>query len=178
MFTLIIAVIVFIIAGVFIVISRLANDSEWMAGCRIFSVVGLVAVGFAIFMTLDEYSSQRSEYEEVIKLTNCEMIYNSKSDALTKQFASYLANAYPEYEKNIFEKIKPENVDIYLVKYPDLKASQTIIALVEQISKLQNDIYDQKLEKESVLKDMRYRIKNPWIFNSWIPSYEELESAK
>jgi hypothetical protein len=132
----------------------------------------MLFLGLSLLFTGIGYSDQLSDIEEIKKIERFESIYKNKADTLTKQFAGYLAEMYPKYEKNIFDTIAPDKVSLYMVKYPDLKASATIMALVDNILKLQNDYYKCQLSKETTLKDMRFRVKNPWIFGGLIPHYE------
>lgn len=132
--------------------------------------IAILAAGF-IFQ-LANYSRQISDGEELAKIERFEEIYQKKADALTKQFAYYLADIYPDHEKNIFEDISPEGIDIYLVKYPELRASETIVHLVSEIKILQNDFYNQQLAREEVIRDMLYKIKSPWIVQWFMPDVE------
>ena len=123
--------------------------------------------------TMSNYSDQLSDQEELQKISGVRIVYQQRAESLTKSFSDYLSNQYPKYEKSIFENIKPSNIDLYLVKYPEIKSSETIIALVKQIRELQDAVYKQSILKEEVLKNMRYRTKNPWILNNFIPDISE-----
>ena len=132
---------------------------------------------FASFVALTtNYYRQLDDFQTVKKLCNKEKIYKDKAESLTREFAGYLATAYPEHEKNIFSSISPDNIKIYLAKYPELRNADTIMALVTEISKMQPDYYNQRLLREDVLKNIRFRTINPWIFHWWIPTLPELEA--
>lgn len=135
--------------------------------CLTFAVIIFMASFIAMGI---EYATQLSDMENLKKFDRLETIYQQKANELTKQFSKYLLDMYPKYEKDIFQKITPEKVDIYLVKYPELQASKTIVALTERINQLQSDKYQQQIEKEKTLKDMRFRARNPWIWYWWIPN--------
>lgn len=132
-------------------------------------VVAAIFVGISLLVTAVAYSNQISDSENITKFERLEQIYEVRADALSQQFATYLADLYPEHERNIFESIKPEGIDIYLVKYPNLRASETIIELITQIRSLQDDRYAQQIEREKTLKTMRFRKRDPWIFGFVIP---------
>jgi len=149
-------------------IYRPYNDS-YKEGVVWLSVISLIPLILAILLTFGSYSGQISDAEDIIKFERLEEVYEDRAEALTQQFASYLSDIYPEHERNIFETIEPEGIDIYLVKYPDLKASETILELVAQIRSMQDDRYGQQIARENTMKSMRYRTRNPWIFNSFIP---------
>ena len=135
-------------------------------------IVSMIILAAGFVFQLANYSKQISDGEELVKIGKFEDIYQKKADALTKQFAYYLVDIYPDHEKAIFENISPEGIDIYLVKYPELKASETIVHLVSEIKMLQNDYYSQQLAREEVIRVMSYRTKSPWIIQWFMPNVE------
>jgi len=136
-------------------------------------VLAVACLFVLVVLTMSTCSDQLSDQEEIKRVSEVKIVYQERAESLTKSFSEYLSNQYPKYEKSIFEKIKPSNIDLYLVKYPEIKSSETIIALVKQIRELQDEVYKQSVLKEETLKNMRYRTKNPWILNSFIPEISE-----
>ena len=137
-----------------------------------FVIIAILILVASFIFQLVNYSHQIRDGEELIKIEKFEEIYQNKSDVLVDKFAYYLANVYPEHEKNIFESISPGTIDIYLVKYPELKSSETIMLLVSEIKILQNDYYNQQLERAEVVRTMSYRKKSPWIIQMFMPDVE------
>ena len=148
------------------------NREDPALGITVLSVISIILSIICLIHTLVNYSFQIRDGEELVKIEKFEEIYQKKSDILTTKFSYYLANVYPEYEKNIFESISPEVIDIYLVKYPELKASETIMLLVSEIRMLQNDYYNQQLERAEVIRIMSYRKKSPWVIQWFMPNVE------
>jgi hypothetical protein len=148
------------------------DKSDARFGVTILTVFAIIIFIISVIFQLVNYSTQISDGEELSKIEKFEEIYQNKADVLTQQFAGYLADIYPEYEKNIFESISPDGIDIYLVKYPEIKASDTIMLLVSEIRKLQDDIYNQQLEKAVVVRNMLYREKSPWVIQMFMPDVE------
>ena len=148
------------------------KQTDWDAGGAICLGVGTVLFIISIVVTMCAYSFQISDIENLKKVDKYKQIYLSKAEILTKKFETYLLKAYPQHEEDIFNKVKPQNIDIYLVQYPELRASETIKLLVGEVRTLQNDYYAQDLLKESIIKDVIYRTKNPWIYYFLIPKYE------
>lgn len=146
-----------------------ADNNCWDSWGYFFLIVAVFFIGLSFFETGINYSDQISDSENINKFERLERVYEARADALSQQFATYLADLYPEHERNIFESINPEGIDIYLVKYPDLRASETILELVAQIRSMQDDRYAQQVARENTMKDMRFRMRNPWIFSSFIP---------
>ena len=95
---------------------------------------------------------------------------------MTRQFASYLATAYPQQEREIFNSISPDKIEIYLAKYPEIRSADTLMALVSEISKMQADRYQQKILREDAMKRLRLRQVDPWLIYWWIPTLPEMEA--
>lgn len=146
-------------------------NNEWDVGACTCIIIGTVLFMASIVITMFAYASQTSDFEELKRLDKYEQIYLFKSEVLTKKFKKYLLDIYPQHEKDIFNKVKSQDIDIYLVRYPELKASETIKLLVGEIRTLQNDYYAQGLLKASVVKNITYRTKNPWLYYFLIPKH-------
>jgi len=148
-------------------------------GWPVFAAVNIILTFFCAFFlfiaTVSGYSNQINDFYDLKKIDQLESMYKEKAEALTAQFASYLAEAYPEHERLIFDKISPDKVSLYFVKYPDLKSSETMTALVGEISKLQADYYQQKENRINKLRDVEYRPKSPWVIKFVIPHYNPTE---
>lgn len=145
-------------------------SSEWENGGFFFSFIAVALVIIGFLVSSIEWAEQISDFEDVKKFQKVEAIYQSKAEVLTAEFAKHLAETYPEHEKNIYDKISPDKVSMYFAKYPELRTSDTLVALVEHINKLQSDVYDQQIKAEQMLKNIRFRLRNPWFYTFMIPS--------
>ena len=139
--------------------------------CVILAIACIVAAFIASGMA---WTVQLSDFENVKKFRKIEAIYQTKAEMLTTEFVKHLAETYPEHEKEIYDKISPDNVYLYFVKYPELRSSETIVALVDRINKLQSDVYEQQIKAEETLQKIRFRPKNPWLLRFMIPREEEM----
>lgn len=126
----------------------------------IFSCIGLGAL-LAVSGVI--YCQQISKLEAIKTCDGIKIVYKAKAEALTAEFTKLLAETYPQHEKDIFNKITPEKVAVFMVKYPEIKANETIKELVAQINKLQSDIYDQDVQKERLLQNVRVNLRDPFI---------------
>lgn len=54
-------------------------------------------------------------------------------------------------------------------KFDNITSIYEQMDLTEKINQLQTDKYEQLIKKEEVLKDMRFRLRNPWIFYWLLP---------
>lgn len=171
MFFLLFAITIFMIGVICFVLSSKAEEkisSEFSEFCLMWAIlsclVSILVIGVGIVVNLYAYSSQVYSFENLKMIKANEKIYADKAEALTREFAGYLAEAYPDFEKSVFDKISPEGIDVYLVKYPELKSSETITLLVQEISQMQGARYNQRLVLQQELRDIRYRCKSPWLF--------------
>lgn len=168
---LIISVFLAIVSGIYFIRYNL-NQREGRhtdSGCVWAEAsVFVLAIGFVVSTT--EMYNQINDFEDIKKFEKVGAIYRVKAEALTFEFTKHLADEYPKHERDIYEKIGPDQVTLYVVKYPELKASETLMALVEQINKLQSDVYDQQVKSEEALQRTRVRLRNPWNLRFIIPT--------
>ena len=165
----------FIILLIFVSIGSIAfiyyrvhgrNSSDEIRGNEVgYSMILFIVLTTIVFIISSLVLSSKNTYnlEDLQKVRKYEQILTEKADVLTTQFTNYLAEIYPNLEKGIFDKISPQNISIYLVKYPELKSSETVRKLVDEISKLQDAVYEQKLKEAEIQRDIDYYHKNPWI---------------
>lgn len=153
--------------------SRRRKDGVAFLGWLLFSI-GVVYLFVMPLKTLGSYTEQIRDQEDFRQSVACEKILTNKAEALSKQFAYYLAEVYPNHEKEIFTEISPSNIELYLARYPEIKSSATILKLVEEIGDLREDVYDQQIRREKILRDMRYRKLSPWNIRWMIPGIEGL----
>ncbi len=144
--------------------------SDWGAFGSFFAVIACLVIFILVITTGVSYSNQIHDFESITEVKRVEVINQTKADSLTAQFVQHLAKEYPQHEKEVFKNISPVAISVYLAKYPEIKASVTLMALVEKIDQLQSDVYDQQIITEGLLKDIRFRLRNPWILSSFMPT--------
>lgn len=132
-------------------------------------ILGAVTFFGGILTMFSARTWQIEDFEAIKKTREIEDIYKEKAAALTAEFTKHLAEAYPDHEKGIFNKIGPDQVAIYFTKYPALKASETLLELVKRINELQSSVYNQRIEAEKLLAQTRIRLRSPWFFKFMIP---------
>ena len=167
--------ILFVVAGILcLILERRAesfNDEKEVREVRICMfciafVLTLICFGWSFL----SHSSQISDNEKLTKIDQVQNVYQKRADNLTIQFALLLVKEYPKQERDIFGKIKPENISFYLAKYPEIQSAQTIMEAAKQTKILQDDIYKQQIERAEILNDMRYRQKSPWVLQWTMPN--------
>jgi len=151
--------------------------ADWVASI---TVCGVFFVLFIIITTTVNFStdsSQLSDFEELRTFDKQIELYQEKTEELTRTFTELLAEQYPTHEKDIFSSISPDKIDLYFVKYPEIKSAHTFVDLASKIKELNDELYNFRLMRTEVSNDVRFRLVNPWVFNSFISKPDE-ELAK
>lgn len=131
--------------------------------------VGVILFLICLCLNLSAYYDQIDNIESLQQIDQEIVILEKRSETLLPEFRRYLVELYPEYEKNVYDKISPENISIYLVKYPELKTIEGVKLLVEKINQIKDSIYQKEIEKTKVEKDIRVRGRNKLILTGILP---------
>jgi len=137
-------------------------------------VLSLAMFIIAFCIQIGKYYSQVDSIERIEKIKKDKISYQEESVQLIEEFKLYLAEMYPQHEKTIFESIKPENVTAYMIKYPDIKSSETLIKLCEEIKRLVGNIYssDRQINQQEWYIKVRKRTMWLWCLPI-LPNKEE-----
>ena len=120
----------------------------------VFSVIFIL---IALSCQAGFWLGEAEDIERIVMTLQDKEIYKKQADELLAEFSILLAEKYPNFEKEIFENMKPEKVTAYMIKYPELKSSQTICKLVDLINSKKEKIYDCDLKITGYQKDRRLR---------------------
>jgi hypothetical protein len=141
----------------------------------IYVIAFLIALGIsaaALITTLVEAASQLKRFEEILERFNRIKIKKKKQNTLISELKIH-AKEYRDFEKEIFESIKPESISTYLVKFPELKGSEIVLTLINEITKIETDLTSEDLNIEESHKKVRVCKGNPWYIRSLIPKLPE-----
>jgi len=130
------------------------------------SIVFIIVFIATIVDCWNVYISQIEDIESIKEKEQDKEVYRKKREELTVVFKQYLAEQYPNYEKEIFSKLLPDNITAVATMFPDIKASETITDYCNKISKLTDNIYSQDLNINRKKKNIRVRLrdKTGWWF--------------
>ena len=147
------------------------STTPFFAAATVLCLVVGISVNGVIYMKVVTYTETLPLYIER------EAVYQERADAVVGQIQEALLVVYPEHERELFAGMAPENIDVYLVRYPELRAADTTLAWVEQIRGLLDGIYDQRLKAASTRMSLRWWRRN-WIFSypPMLPIPEDLGS--
>jgi len=151
------------------VMYRRNTSSDYGVACKFFGWVSITLIFVGFIVSGISWAIQTNDFEDMKKFQELERVYQSKAEILMNDFAGYLSEQYPEHERGIYDSISPDEVNVYLIVYPRLKSSDTLMVLVEQINQLQTDVYQQRIETEQLRKKIRFCSRNPWLFGFMIP---------
>lgn len=159
----------FIVVAIFDV--KKIGDLDWAGG-----VIGSVVVG-AIIILATIITNSAGYYNQIYDIENLDAtnkkvtLYEGKLNILESKFTTILGDEYPKHEKSIFDNMTPEDIEIFLVKYPEIKSSTTAMNLVEKILFLNFEMYEQKEKLIDITRDLKVRERNIWYIQFFIPTY-------
>jgi len=162
--------VVCVLAAIYVAKHRIVDTDH-----IVFGIVGLSAlftvVFFAVFVVghFCRYYDHVYNQESLIQLTESMKISQTRANDMVEQFKVHLAQQYPDLERDIFTKIAPDNVSVYLANYPQLKSSETLTKLVDEIKEMWNGYYAAQIDITKVKMEIRVRQRSLWFFNSWLP---------
>lgn len=153
------------------VIADPLDQNEWIIAGWVISSITL-AITFII--QVSKFYAQVKDVESVLEQQQNRKIYVRRAKEYIDEFKVYLAETYPKYEKELFKVIKPENVTAFMIKYPDIKANETITKLVKMISRLKDSYYECDVAVNKLNKKIRLRKRTMLLFCLPIlPAYTE-----
>ena len=131
----------------------------------------IIVLGCYISMICGVNSSQIHDNQSITMVTENIKVFQKKYDAIGLELKTELSK-YPEYEKDIFEKISPEAMSLYFVKYPELKSIESVTLLTTELVRLHSVIYDQQIERNRFIKDILYRNDNKLVCSVFMKRYD------
>ena len=141
------------------------NWIDSITACGVFFGIFIIIITIANFAT---DSSQLSDFEKLRTIDKQIELYQEKTEELTCTFTTLLAEQYPNHEKGIFKTISPEKIDLYFVKYPEIKSAQTFVDLANKIKEMNDELYSFRIKRTTISNKIRFNLVNPWVFKSFI----------
>ena len=146
----------------------LASRNKYQSSLIVCGIATIISIVILTLVNFGYFADQKSDYLEIERVQKVRNIYIEKADELTEKFKNVLVEDYPTYEKDIFNSMSPEDLQILFVKYPEIKASFTTINYIEKIDILVGDIYRQDILLQSYIKDCKFMLLNPWLISGFI----------
>ena len=141
----------------------------------VFFVVATILVFVFISIQYAYSANQLNDIEKIYELQGKKGIYEKMAENQLIEFKKYLGEKYPDLEQKIFDNISPTNIDIYLVQYPQIKSSETLIKLTSLIDEKTSKAYECDLKIEEYKKSISLRIKvsKAWCIPGVVVEYTE-----
>lgn len=137
------------------------RSNAWYTGLVISILAGVLFFFSSLLPTGVAWNGQINDRAAISQYQANQQIYQRKAANLTAQLKGYLAVQYPKFEARIFKEIA-SNPKALFTFYPQLQSSTTIVALTNEITSLQNQVYDQETNITQAEKNIRVRRTNPW----------------
>ena len=144
------------------------TDEDWTGGWVGWIATTIVFTAIFFVTNFASDASQISDVEELRASQERIEIYQNKTNELTNAFEALLSEKYPDHETDIFDKISPDNIEIYFAKYPEIRSGETFINLTDKVLSLNDQLYEEKIYLSGLKQHIRYRLNNPWLFQSFI----------
>lgn len=151
--------------------------SDGYIACIVFQIAPS-AMAFIFIIVAMFY--HMSWFREAQKKVNCIKRYKREADLnnemyekLRDYYQKYLAEQYPQMEKDIFLKIaesQPKELVALLQSYPELKTSTVFMSMIKQTTELVEKIYEKYKHIEQEIEDLENIKTDPWLI--WKPKVE------
>jgi len=140
----------------------------------VFCGVAIIWLFFAVIASSCEYMGMVERQQTLVRHLAKIKLAKKRWDTLAALLKEFLAKAYPELEKEIWAKLKPEDVQAYGAKFPELKSSATFKYLCASLHKIYDDYYTLCCELEDTKANIRYRVRDRWVLgSSFFPKLDE-----
>lgn len=132
------------------------GDPDVFAGFAIFAgIIAAILLIVVIGITAAGYSSVIGSQARADRLKDTIITNQERSDAIESKIKTFLVEQYPEYEASTLTAMVGQTPGLLAVKFPELQASKTFIDYTTQISKLQDRIYNTKIERQRALEGIQ-----------------------
>jgi sensor histidine kinase YesM len=145
------------------------SDTE-CAGMFLTSLAIFTFLIAVLLPTTVAWVHENSNEASIEQFSSNETIYNNKANDITSQLTALLAVDYPKLEEEVLGTLA-KNPDLLFVQFPQLRSSETITTLANQIKNLRSQVYQQELNKTRMEKDIRTRQRNPFFLQILVPNH-------
>jgi hypothetical protein len=148
--------------------------SDWYIAWLVFQVI--TSIVFIIFSIVSlfyhmHWFKEAAMIKNKIKRLKKEVVLNEEICKELKDFyQKYLAEEYPQFEKDIFLKIaenQPKKLIGLLESYPELKTSVVLKDMIDKTTELVENIYNKKSRIEQEIESLENIKCDNWLI--WKP---------
>jgi len=174
MIFLLIALVVF--GGWFLIASWLEWEDygslDWEPGPGIvISISGFViCLAISVIVNIAMWNEQISDKTHYRVIDEKIELNQKRADDISNKLKIVLVENYGEHEREIFSNMGSDDLQLLLIKYPELRASKTFTTYADKMHELNDYVYKQKQEKIEIVRRMQYRVKNIFTFGFLYPT--------
>lgn len=169
MFSICLFFVLVLICGLLVALWKKVDDELFV----VFSIMFIIATVVVILSpTLGRYSYQIGNFSEVRGLKMKIALLEERREKLTSIIRGELQK-YPEFEKEVINNIGTPS---FLFNYPQLQSNKTISKTVDDIVKIEDNVYEIRGLLIESLQKIYLREISPWTI--YVKSYEEFFGEK
>jgi len=117
-------------------------------------------------------SQHKTDKIKLTKFISNRKVLEKKYESIGNQLR-YELTKYAKYETGVIDKIKPENVEMYFVKYPELRNVETVTLLATSLAQLETDIYNVDLQYNATVAHILGRqASRVWLASIYVPQFD------
>lgn len=168
------SILLFFILTAFTAIGFTINYYTGITEIFVFSIIFLccdvLCVFFLFFTHANAWNNEVSYLNAIQKYKKLLILKKQEFENSKVEWIKYLTIEYPNIEKDIFDKMSPDEknqLTSYYVKYPELSSGKMFTTLIGNISKMYNDIYELEKKITENEEDLKNSFYDKWtIFHS------------
>ena len=126
-------------------------------------IAGIACVFISLGNQISRWYWQAHDIERCKEEKKDKITYQKEAKQVLDSFKMYLADIYPEHEKSIFKTLKPDNVTIFMTKYPEIKSDKTLVALCNEIKSANSKIFTCDRVVNKLERQMAVRRRTMWL---------------
>lgn len=164
--------------GIFYVLITLcksfSSDEDVILAFFVIQIIVLITISIflmtAVFQQFYFYKESMYYFNKIKYKRKDILILENKYKELKEFIIKYLGEKYPDYERDLINKIaesQPKQLKKFKQEYPELKTSESFQKLVKNITDCIDDIYQQKLELNNIQRVLDDLLNNKWFI--WKP---------
>lgn len=174
MFSAVLFCVMIAVTCLFVVMFKKSKKTDEKNACIVFSILFALATVIVILsLTFGKYSCQIYDFAEVRGLKMRITLLEERRENLTSIIKNELQK-YPEIEREIISKLGP--APSFLFNYPQLQSNKTITKTVDDVIKVQDEVYNKRGLLIESLQKIYLREISPWTI--YVKSYEKFFGEK
>lgn len=147
------------------------SRDDYETSLEISGGLSFFVVVIMIISNLSGYYNHIKDIEKFNVIEDRISIYEDRLDKLNNEVRTILIDSYGNHEKDIFNNMSPEGLSLLLVKYPELRASETFIHATDELIGFNDAVYKRELERVDLKRSINTRLRSPFIFTFLLPKH-------